>query len=85
MQYRGTEYYDLLHLAARHGGKELMEIIITEDGKELESDTINEDGYNILNSAVEANNEDTFYIILNWIVERKEEIGTTYRLSFSDY
>ena len=53
-----------------------MGIIISEDGEELETENENEHGYNILNTAVEANNEKTSYIILKWIVEQKETRGT---------
>ena len=65
--------YDLLHLVARHGGRELMETVIKEYLEDLKSDTTNVDNYNILNSAVEADNGETVSIILGYITKMKSE------------
>ncbi|KAI6646984.1 Serine/threonine-protein phosphatase 6 regulatory ankyrin repeat subunit A-like isoform X2 [Oopsacas minuta] len=71
----GTKYYDLLYLAARYGSKELMKIIITEDFNEIEDGIFSQDECSILQLAVEENNENTFNVILNWIMDSKQERG----------
>ena len=52
-----------------------MDTIIREDFTEKGDDIIHPEGNNILHSAVEANNEDTLTVILNWIMDAKDERG----------
>ena len=62
-------------MAARYAGGEMMEKVLENRG-ELEFSEQNCDDYNILNSAVECDNQDSLLVILKWITKLKEENGS---------
>ena len=59
-------------MGARYAGGEMMENILDNRG-DLQFDEKNCEDYNILNTAVENNNEESLVVILKWIKKLKEE------------